>query len=220
MHTFHHSVQDLESITQVHRKYIDRCYEIMPWLEQYRRKSPEINKYLYNSGAVEVFHKIKELKDQNLDRLQIKQRLEEMGMGSREEGIEERKDEQGRAPGSLPPSVASAPHGADLLLSEVKTLYERMLVEKEKRLEQQEEITSAVRSQLLMLLPEGKTAEQVRVELEAKNLQEREIETLRQREQDRKEIAAQLQALEGRWGVGKSRRELIKRLGELKNEVL
>ena len=95
-----------------------------------------------------------------------------------------------------------------------------MLVEKEKRLEQQEEITSAVRSQLLMLLPEGKTAEQVRVELEAKNLQEREIETLRQREQDRKEIAAQLQALEGRWGVGKSRRELIKRLGELKNEVL
>lgn len=214
MTSFEHTIQDLESITGVQRKYIDRCYEIMPWLDAYRRKSPETNKYFYDSGAIETFHKVKELKDQGLDRQQIKQRLEEMGVGSREETRGEGMDEQGSASGSHPTNALQSAV-IDPILSEVKSLYERMLTEKDKRIEQEQETTEAIRGQMRMLLPDGKKPEQIRAELEEKARSEQELETLRARNKRIQAITDELTKLDGRWGKGKRRKELLKILAEL-----
>jgi len=98
MDGFSYTIQDIVQATSLSRKYVDRCYEIMPFLKTYRKKSAENNKYFYSAGAFDVFQQIANLKEQGHDRRSIRDILGEGGLGNQAEEVKEGDRKAGTSP--------------------------------------------------------------------------------------------------------------------------
>ena len=160
---FEYTIRDIMNATKLSRKYIDRSYEIMPFLKVYRKQSPENNQYFYNAGVFDIFHKIANLKKLGQDRRSIKEALEQTGLGNQVEEAGERGEEtKGNAPGKPQTTESNPEEHQDDQLTKNEKLYERLLNEKDQRLE-------AVERTLRMLLPAGKTPDDVKDEREKKD---------------------------------------------------
>lgn len=229
MNGFEHNIQDIAKASGLSRKYIDRCYEIMPFLEDFRRKSPERNKYFYNSGAFSIFQHIALLKREGHDRQAIKRILEKDGLGSEESALGRGREEDGSPQGSderdriesEPPATADATsvliqalkesnQQALDALKETLAAKDAVIREKDIRVQELEE--------QLLALPDGRTPEQIKADLKVKEEQGRELAVLKASSHERKkEAARRRQLLEEykqlpRWGRGKRKREILAQL--------
>lgn len=220
MNGFNYTIQDLVNATALQRKYIDRCYEIMSFLEPFRMKSPEQNKYFYSAAAFDVFHQIADLKKRGMHRGDIKQYLEDNGVGKSatqpEEAVEVPTEEEGNAAGKSG-SVQSKEVG-DSALSKIEELYERMLTNKEEQISQARERVEEIKQSLQMLLPEGKTPDQVKADQDEAKLrlaeQAQQIKSLEEKHVKRQVLYGKLEALTG-WRQRKERDAILSELKAL-----
>ncbi len=232
MNGFEHNIQDIAQASGLSRKYIDRCYEIMPFLEDYRRKSPERNKYFYNSGAFGIFQHIASLKQEGCDRHAIKRSLEKDGLGNEESDLGKVREEEGSPQGneerdhteSEPPVTTDT---TSALIQALKESNRQALAALNKTLARQDESIREKENQIqdlkkrLLALPDGRTPEQLKADLEAKEEQERELAMLKAVDDQREKQAARRRQLLDeyeqlpRWGKGKRKREILTQLSAL-----
>lgn len=206
MQGFEHTIQDIARATGLTRKYIDRCYRIMPLLERYRRQSPERNKYFYSNDALTVFHRVAELKEQGHTRRGIKLKLEESRLGSPGSGAEDGGDGRERSA----ESAGAAPASGAPTRQWIAALEEahKAALEATQEVVASKEATIKEMSEKMLLLTDGRSPEEVRA------ARERRAE----RRKRRRELLDRLAALSGRWGKRSERRALIDELRRLEED--
>ena len=225
MNGFEHNIQDIAQASGLSRKYIDRCYEVMPFLEDFRRKSPERNKYFYNSAAFSIFQHIASLKQEGHDRHAIKRRLEKDGLGNGESDLGKGREEEGSPQGSegrdhaesQPPATTDT---TTLIVQALTEANQKTLDAKDALIQKQEIKIQDLEKQRLAL-PDGRTPEQIKADLEAKEEQGRELAALKAASHVREKQAARRRQLLDeyeqlpRWGRGKRKREILAQLRAL-----
>ncbi len=233
MNGFQHSIEDIAEATGLTRKYIDRCYQLMPFLEAYRRMAADENKYYYNSGAFDVFQQIASLKAQHNNRQQIKEILESSGLGNQGEAEEEGREEQGSAMESLEmePASVQPPPDTKLWIDALQTssrqaidaLREAMAA-KDVVIEEKDSRIHALEDRILAL-PDGRTPEEIKAGLAEKERQEQEIEALKKKVGEEQGRAAERKRLIGAleqlptWGKRKQKKELLSAIKALDGQT-
>ena len=129
MSSFHYTIENLTSATGLTRKYIDRCFARAPHILDPHRRKQDGNKYWYDHGALDIFHKVANLKKQGRAISGIVEWLEN------EFGSSESSDEDDREvrPNTLQsnekveqvsPQNGAQTNNIDLLIGSVKEAYE------------------------------------------------------------------------------------------------
>ncbi len=132
MNSFHYTIENLTSATGLTRKYIDRCFARVPHILDPHRRKQDGNKYWYAHGALDIFHKVANLKKQGRAISGVVEWLES------EFGSSESRDEDGGEvrPNTLrsfekveqvPPQNGTQTDNLDLLIGSVKEAYETAL---------------------------------------------------------------------------------------------
>ena len=225
MNGFEHSIQDIAKATGLTRKYIDRCYKTMPFLEDYRHMSAEENKYYYNSGAFDIFQQIASLKAQHKNRQEIKEHLEKDGLGSRVEAEKGDGEEEGSTLESLEQHPTYQPQmipsDTNLWIKALQASSSQAVDALKDALAAKDALVTAKDVQIhaleerLLALPDGRTPEQIKAELEVKEQQTLEIEVLRRRVGEAEHRAAERKRLVAEYeqlpvlGKRKQKRELL-----------
>ena len=181
MSSYIHPIEDLEEQTGLKRKYIDKCYKAMPDVFYgSRRKSPEGNKWLYNSNALVILQRVRHLKDEGFDIPNIKQTIgltreatTESGKNGGEVVVENREEEE--AP--VDPT--------NLFLKAIRESHKETLELSKELIAAKEETIVSLRRELSLALPDGRKPEEVREELkEGKQLKEENLRLNQERQKN------------------------------------
>ena len=214
---FIHPLEDIEDHTGLPRKFIERCNaELSGILDAYRMKGDK-NKIFYNSNGLQVFDRIKQFKAQGFTLPRIAEVLgSELGNSEGDQGSNpetSRNDLENREAGEGGGQQA-APVMSDLLHALEKS-NERVIEAKEEAVRlvtaTKEEVIHAKDETIrqlknnLLLLTAGRSVEEVQAERKK----------ARQCKKRRQELLGALERLNGRWGKGKRRKEILSQLREL-----
>ena len=235
MHLYPYSNNDIQQRTALKLDFINHCNSKLGDLLAPFRIKGDKNKLLYDDSGLRLWDAIKQHKERGENIRQIRQALERIV----------RPDSQTTEPSSKPTSQTFQTNpqtsqgtereggGGDQALVKTEHLYERMLEEKERQIVQAQERIDEVKQLLGMLLPPGKTPEQVKAERDETQRhladQGRKLKELldekrasHTREQGRREhrraLISTLGNLHG-WGKGKRRREILNQLSHLEAEA-
>lgn len=236
MDTFRYTINDIADATGLSRKYIDRFWRRTdPLLEPHRRREEGKNKYWYDHGALDILHRVAELKRQGKTMPEIITDIkDELGGGERtsestgeEEGSTPSEDREDREV-SDPPRPAGADH-TPTFLDAIRDAYGQAIEAKNEALQSKEDTIESLRQNIL-LLTDGRDPQQVKDEYEQKAQQaarqEQQIKELQQKnsalqskrarkQKRRRRILDELKALEGKWFAHKKRTHLLAELEEL-----
>jgi len=235
MHLYPYSNNDIQRRTALKLDFINHCNSKLGDLLAPFRIKGDKNKLLYDDSGLRLWDAIKQHKERGENIRQIRQALERIV----------RPDSQTTEPSSKPTSQTFQTNpqtsqgtereggGGDQPLEKTEHLYERMLEEKERQIVQAQERIDEVKQLLGMLLPPGKTPEQVKAERDETQQhladQGRKLKELMDerrashtREQGRRErrqaLHTELAKLNS-WGKGKRRREILNQLNRLEAEA-
>ena len=233
MHQY--SNNDILQRTGLKPDFINHCNSKLGDLLGPFRIKGDKNKILYDGNGLRLWDVIKQHKERGENIRQIRKALERIV----------RPDSQTTEPPSKPTSqtfqtnpqtsqgTEGKGRGSEQALVKIEHLYERMLEDKERQIVQAQERTDEVKQVLRMLLPPGKTPEQVKAERDETQRhladQGRKLKELldekrasHTREQGRRErrraLISTLGNLHG-WSKGKRRREILNQLGRLEAEA-
>ena len=119
------TIQDIEKQTGLTRKYIDRCYaRFGSLLTQFRKPSPDGNKYLYSDNALAVFLQVRNHRDQGMKLPEIRDILTRE-LGSRSENMGSSGEVTEKKVGN--PPVGSPPVDITAFISALERSYEKAL---------------------------------------------------------------------------------------------
>ncbi|WP_084511696.1 MerR family transcriptional regulator [Desulfatibacillum aliphaticivorans] len=193
------------------RKYIQK---LKPYLNPYIRRG-ESNRLLFDPSSIIIWDKIKQLKEEGYTLPTIKQALESIQKGRADGGQSgESASNESIAKGLKP---VSKPDNIDVaLLNELKEALKDVALEKEKRLAEKDEIIRIQKelneaSKILLALPEGKSPEDIKKDLAAKD---QAIKKAWGRAEEALKIAQEMSQATGIFNRGK-RKRLKRRLDEL-----
>ncbi len=232
---YQYSNNDILQRTGLKPDFINHCNSKLGDLLGPFRIKGDKNKLLYDGNGLRLWDAIKEHKERGENIRQIRQALERIV----------RPDSQTTEPTSKPTSQTFQTNpqtsqgtegeggGGDQALVKIEHLYERMLDDKERQIVQAQERTDEVKQLLGMLLPPGKTPEQVKAERDETRqhlvdqgqklkelLDEKRDSHAREegRRERRQAFISELEHLTG-WGKGKRRREILDELVRLEAEA-
>lgn len=237
MDTFRYTINDIAEATGLSRKYIDRLWRRTdPLLEPHRRREEGKNKYWYDHGAMDIFQRVADLKRQGNTMPEIiKDIKRELGRGERT------SESDGEEEGGTPPedkdivetaNQASADH-TPMFLDAIQQAHRQAIEAKDDALQSKETTIKSLEKNIL-LLTDGRDPQKVREDYEQTvkkaAQQEQEIKELRRetselqseraRQQTRRQrIVDELKKLEGKWFVGKKRRELLAELEAIDQNI-
>ena len=221
MHLYPYSNNDIQRRTALKLDFINHCNSKLGDLLAPFRIKGDKNKLLYDDSGLRLWDVIKEHKERGENIRQIREALERIV----------RPDSQTTEPPSKPTSQTFQTNlrtsqgtegkggGGDQALEKIEHLYERMLDDKERQIVQAQERTDEVRQVMSVLLPPGKTPEQVKAERDEtqrhlkKLLDEKRASHAREegRRERRQALISELTKLHG-WGKKKRRQEVLAEL--------
>jgi len=224
---FIHPLEDIEDHTGLPRKFIERCNaELSGILDAYRMKGDK-NKIFYNSNGLQVFDRIKQFKAQGFTLSRIAEALEsELGNSEGDQGsnpetsrnnLENREAGEGRSK-QVGPATSDLLHALEKSNERVIEAKEEavrlVMATKEEVIRAKDETIQQLKNNL-QLLTDGRSVEEIQAQRRKAQAQEAEFKKLRQRKARRQELLAALEHLDGRWGIGKKRKEILSQLKEL-----
>ena len=201
MHQYQYSNNDIQQRTALKLDFINHCNSKLGDLLGPFRIKGDKNKLLYDGNGLRLWDAIKEHKERGENIRQIREALERIV----------RPDSQTTESTSKPTSQTFQTNpqtsqgtegeggGGDQALVKIEHLYERMLEDKERQIVQAQERTDEMKQVMSMLLPPGKTPEQVKAERdEVERLlanRGKQIEQLTSQQKKQEQRDAQEQAL-------------------------
>ena len=245
------TIYDEEEEDLVTRKAWDRLVKIIPELENFRRFDAHETKYLYHEAAKDLFKRIGRLKKEGKNKWQIKEALEKPGgldtilgkVGSHEEAVQagggsqkviDIDYEEVRKPVSNEPTST---RGWEEAVEGYKAAVEAAKREadaKDKTIQALAEVNRGLKQRLLQL-PAGRSPEEIKAALEAKEEQAKELVQLRkesegkdtiikvkdeaiQRFRQRLVLLDEYTRIKRKWWKGKRLREIVNQLSRLEAE--
>lgn len=217
---FKHTYEDIAAHTSLKADFISRAHSRLSGFFKDYRAYGQNNQVRFDDSGLMLWNRVAQLKRDNKNLPEIAEALErdlqntlqnppqgyKSGSETLQNGLQSREGE-----GTVYPA------SENLLVARIEKLYERLLSEKDEKLEE-------VKTSMRMLLPEGKTPDQLKAELEQKEKLASEVEILRKdinhREEHESEKNKRRQVIYNELlnlGVfdGKKRRRLLEELKSL-----
>ena len=216
---FKHTIVDVSERTALTTDFINRAHSKLSGYFKDHRTYGDNNQVRFSDSGLIVWDRIAQLKHDNKNLPEIAHALDrDLQKGAQNQTTASSAASQtlrNGSPNQIGERGISRADKEELDL--VEKLYERLLEAKEKELGAKDRALNAVEDKIRLLLPEGKTPEQLQAELSAKQRQEAELQRLHQRDKELQELLHELEKLDGKWWTKKERKRIVQRLAELGN---
>lgn len=199
--TNYYSINDVMKQTGFNKRTVnDLLQELKETFRPYSKRG-SYNRWQFDSTGMDIWDKVRQLKDDGLGNKNIGEEIVKLygkqGVNSRKLNVKQGENDLVR---ELMDKLERANEKTFGVLREI-TEKEKVILEKEQLI--------SVQQQQLLLLTEGKTPEEIKLEK-----QEQEKELISQQEK-RKILLSELLSLDGKWFKKKRKREIISELQEM-----
>ncbi len=209
-------MEDLEQRTGLSRHFLYRCNSKLSELLEPFRTHGDNNQVLYDDNGMIIFDQIKGFKEAGQNLAQIRDTLsEELQNHSqrRNETLQDGLQNDRREARPAQADVAlflEALQESNRQVIEAKEAAARELRQATEQVIDAKDETIRQLKEKVLLITDGRRVEEVRAdELQHAREQETALRGLREKQQRRQVLFAELASIEGKWGRGKQRRQLL-----------
>jgi len=204
---YSYTVSDICKFTGLKEPFIRRCIrECRDLLKQWSIRGDN-NSILFEDSALKFFDRVKQLKEEGANLVQIKtvlmKELEPQNLA--EPAQAEAKVVELKLAEPTDDNVVSA------LLNEYKTAQKEVVESHKDVVKAKDELIVGLKQQMF-LLTDGRTPEEIRIRRTAEKAEQKELQQIRLR---RVSLIGELKALEGKLFSGQKRLEILKQLEEI-----
>ena len=204
---YSYTVSDICKFTGLKEPFIRRCIrECRDLLSQWSIRGDN-NSILFEDSALKFFDRVKQLKEEGANLVQIKSvLLKELEPQGLDEKVQDKyKLEE--------PKVVEAAEGGvvTVLLNEYKSAQKEVVESHKNVVKAKDELIVGLKQQMF-LLTDGRTPEEIRIRRKEEKVEQKELQQVRLR---RVSLIGELKALEGKLFSGQKRLEILKQLEEI-----
>lgn len=174
---FKHTIKDISRITSLSENFVSRAHSYLSGFFKDYRAYGDNNQVSFSDSGLRLWDRIGQLKNENKNLPDIRTTLERELQNPSQNPAQVAEGGRGTPQNGLSNQAQEADKESVTL---IKNLYERLL-------DKAENETELVRTKFELLLPEGKTPDQVKADIEEKNKLAYELERLQQTVRERKE---------------------------------
>ncbi|MEE2923761.1 MAG: hypothetical protein VX619_03170 [bacterium] len=204
---YSYTVSDICKFTGLKEPFIRRCIrECRDLLSQWSIRGDN-NSILFEDSALKFFDRVKQLKEEGANLVQIKSvLLKEL----EPQGLDEKVQDNHKLE-ELKVAEASEDGVVTVLLNEYKSAQKEVVESHKNVVKAKDELIVGLKQQMF-LLTDGRTPEEIRIRRKEEKVEQKELQQVRLR---RVSLIGELKALEGKLFSGQKRLEILKQLEEI-----